>query len=114
MLQKSKIEQIPKISRKLIFGPLFFCVAFQRHYGDPWSILDETKWSLTSPRAKRISGSKNFRSPPQKDFFNTIRGKADVPIALVEVTIDPAMDIGGEFEFRTWVLVSRVTSPQMA
>src|SRR3954470_4861982 len=28
--------------------------------------------SLTSPRAKRISGSKNFRSPFQKDFCNKI------------------------------------------
>ena len=26
----------------------------------------------TSPRVKRISGSKNFRSPPQKDFCNNI------------------------------------------
>jgi hypothetical protein len=25
-----------------------------------------------SPRAKRISGFKNFRSPPQKDFCNKI------------------------------------------
>jgi hypothetical protein len=24
------------------------------------------------PRVKRISGSKNFRSPPQKDFCNNI------------------------------------------
>ena len=61
-----------KISRKSIFGLLCCCVAFQRHYGGPWSILDETIWSLTSPRAKRISGSKNFRSPPQKDFCNNI------------------------------------------
>ena len=73
MLQKSKIERRRKISRKLIFGLLRRCVAFQRHYGGPWSILDETIWSLTSPRAKRISGSKNFRSPPQKDFCNNIR-----------------------------------------
>jgi hypothetical protein len=29
-------------------------------------------WSLTSPHAKRISGSKNFRSSPQKDFCNNI------------------------------------------
>src|SRR6266702_567465 len=29
-------------------------------------------WSLTSPRVKRISGSKNFRSPPRKDFCNNI------------------------------------------
>src|ERR1700680_3209506 len=31
--------------------------------------------SLTSPRVKRISGSKNFRSPPQKDFCNNIGTK---------------------------------------
>jgi hypothetical protein len=34
--------------------------------------LDETIWSLTSPRVKHISGSRNFRSPPQKDFCNNI------------------------------------------
>jgi hypothetical protein len=34
--------------------------------------LDETIWSLTSPRVKRISGFRNFRSPPQKDFCNNI------------------------------------------
>jgi len=38
---------------------------------------------------KKNQRLKNFRSPLQKDFFNTIRGKADVPIAFVEVTIDP-------------------------
>ena len=32
-------------------------------------------WSLTSPRAIRISGPKKFRSPPKKDFFNKIRQK---------------------------------------
>jgi len=37
--------------------------------------LDETIWSLTLPRIKRISGSKNFRSTPQKDFRNNIRQK---------------------------------------
>jgi hypothetical protein len=61
-----------KISRKLIFGLLRRCDAFQRHYGGPWSILDETIWSLTSPLVKRISGSKKFRSSPQKDFCNNI------------------------------------------
>src|SRR5216684_2400388 len=61
-----------KISRKLIFELLCCCVAFQRPYGDPRSILGETIWSLTSPRVRRISGSKNFRSPPQKDFCNNI------------------------------------------
>jgi hypothetical protein len=34
--------------------------------------LDETIWSLTLPPIKHISGSKNFRSPPQKDFRNNI------------------------------------------
>ena len=29
-------------------------------------------WTLTSPRVRRISGSKNFCSPPQKDFCNNI------------------------------------------
>ena len=61
-----------KISRKLIFGLLRRCVAFQCHHGGPWSILDETMWSLTSPLAKRISGSKKLRSSPQKDFCNKI------------------------------------------
>jgi len=35
--------------------------------------------SLTSPRAKRISGPKKFRSSPKKDFFNTIRQKRTFP-----------------------------------
>ncbi len=61
-----------KISRKSIFGLLCCCVALQRHYGGRLSILNETIWSLTSPRVKRISGSKNFRPPPQKDFCNNI------------------------------------------
>jgi hypothetical protein len=67
-----------KISRKLIFGLLRRCVAFQDHHGGPWSILDETMWSLTSPLAKRISGSKNFRLSPQKDFCNNIPSTADI------------------------------------
>jgi hypothetical protein len=29
-------------------------------------------WSLTFPRTNRISGLYNFRSSPEKDFFNTI------------------------------------------
>jgi 2-haloalkanoic acid dehalogenase type II len=59
----------------LIFGLLRRCVAFQRHHGDPWSILDVTIWSLTSPLVKRTSGSKKFRSSPQKDFCNNIGHK---------------------------------------
>jgi hypothetical protein len=56
----------------LIFRLLCCRVALQRRYEGPWSILDESIWSLTSPRSKRISSSKKFRSSPQKDFFNTI------------------------------------------
>src|SRR6476619_1471657 len=67
-----------KISRKPIFGLLCCCIAFQRGYEGPCSILDETIWSLTSPGAQRISGSKNFRSPPQKDFCNKICSLADI------------------------------------
>jgi hypothetical protein len=66
-----------KISLKLIFRLLCRCVAIQRRYEDPGSILDKTIWGLTSPHAKRISGPWNFRSSPEKDFFNTIRGKAE-------------------------------------
>jgi hypothetical protein len=29
-------------------------------------------WSLTSPRAERISGPEKFRSSARKDFFNSI------------------------------------------
>jgi hypothetical protein len=35
------------------------------------------------PRIKRISGSKNFRSPPQKDFCNNIRPEAVAPAKFV-------------------------------
>src|ERR1700730_631855 len=76
----AKVENrsAPKISRKLIFGRLCRCVAFQRHEEGPWSILGETISSLTSPRVKRISGSGNFCSSPQKGFCNSIPPKADV------------------------------------
>src|SRR5712692_9673006 len=46
----------PKISRMLIIRPFCRCGALQRCYQGPWSILGETIWSLTSTRAKRISG----------------------------------------------------------
>jgi hypothetical protein len=66
-----------KISRKLIFRLLCCCVAIRRRYQGPWSILDKSIWSLTSPRSIRISSSKKLRSSPQKEFFNTIRLIAD-------------------------------------
>ena len=66
----AKVENrtTPKISQKLIFGLLCDSIAFQSRQEGPWSILEEAIRSLTSPRVKRISGSKNFRSTPQKDF----------------------------------------------
>jgi hypothetical protein len=61
-----------KILPKPISGLLCCCIACQRHCGDPWSILNKTIWSVTSPRVKRISGSKNSRASPQKEFCNNI------------------------------------------
>ena len=91
-VEKVENSAAPKISRRLVFvvsaaasvcrtGTRTYgrfcvnrccCLAIQRRYEGPWSILDESIWSLTSPRVRRISGSKKFRSSPQKDFFNTI------------------------------------------
>ena len=34
-------------------------------------------WSLTSQRVKRISGFRNFRSPPQKDFWGTFTSRRE-------------------------------------
>jgi hypothetical protein len=69
---KSRKSNNQKISRKLILGfpaaaSLFSVTTatrdrfWMKQYGVP-----------TSPRVKRISGSKNFRSSPQKDFCNNI------------------------------------------
>jgi hypothetical protein len=74
LLQKSKIEQPQKSRTGLLCGS----VAFQSRQEGPWSILDEAIRSLTSPRVKRISGSKNFRSTPQKDFCNNIHPTTDI------------------------------------
>src|SRR3984893_1474515 len=71
-VEKVENRTAPKISRKLILGRLDRCNAPQRRYEDRWLFLCETKWSLTSPRAKRISGPKKFRSSAGKDFFNGI------------------------------------------
>jgi hypothetical protein len=42
-------------------------------------------WSLTSPRADRISGPEKFWPFPQKDFCNTIGHETDMPTALRNV-----------------------------
>src|SRR5450759_4299173 len=47
-------------------------------------------WSLTSPRAKRISGPKKFRSSAKEDFFNTIG------------TSRTRRDVGVESAMRRW------------
>jgi hypothetical protein len=82
-----------KISRKLIFRLLCCCVAIQRRYEGPWSILDKSIWSLTSPRSIRISSSKKFRSSPQKEFFNTIPSRTDVASRACQVRKVPRGDI---------------------
>jgi hypothetical protein len=53
---------------KVDFGLFRCCVAFQLHWGGPWSILDQTMWSLILPRAKRISSPENFGRHPKKSF----------------------------------------------
>jgi hypothetical protein len=102
IVAKVENRSAPKIWRKLILGYLRGCVTFQRHWEGPWLILDETIWSPTSARAKCISGSKNFRPSPQKDFCNNIgtnrtnragltmsvlEGKADFPVAHPDFSV---------------------------
>jgi hypothetical protein len=91
----AKVENrtTPKISQKLILGLLCGSVAFQSRQEGPWSILDEAIWSLTSPRVKRISGSKNFRSTPQKDFCNTIPPTTDICALSEHFRFVPNSDI---------------------
>jgi hypothetical protein len=68
----AKVEnQTPlKISQKLMFRRLGRCNARKGRCEGPWSSLGKTMWSLTSPRAERISGPVKFRSPAEKEFFN--------------------------------------------
>jgi hypothetical protein len=89
----AKVENrtTPKISQKLIFGLLCDSIAFQSRQEGPWSILEEAIRSLTSPRVKRISGSKNFRSTPQKDFCNTIPRITDMQGLLQHVRSVPIL-----------------------
>src|ERR1700730_12736810 len=72
---KSRKLLSPKNLAKVDLWAFWSCVAFQSHQEGPWSILYETIWSLTSPRLRRISGSKN--SSPRKDSFNPPRN-ADI------------------------------------
>jgi hypothetical protein len=69
-----------KISQRPMFRRLYRCNACQARYERPWSFLCKTMWSLTSPRAERISGPEKFRSSSRKDFFNNIRQKPTFPI----------------------------------
>src|SRR4030081_668480 len=73
---KSRKSNNPKNLAKVDLWTSLLLRGFQCHYGGGG--LDETIWSLTSPRVKRISGTKNFRSPPQKDFCNNIGTKRDI------------------------------------
>jgi hypothetical protein len=46
-------------------------------------------WSLTSPRAKRTSGARNFHPPTEKDFFNSID-----PAATLAMHCGNVFDVG--------------------
>jgi hypothetical protein len=63
-----------KFSRKPMFRRFHRCSARYARYEGPWSFLCKTMWSLTSPRADRISGPEKFCSSARKDFFNSIGG----------------------------------------
>ena len=69
---KSRKSNNPKNLAKVDLWTFLLLRRFSALLRRSVSGLDETIWSLTSPRVNRISGSKNFRSTPQKDFFNTI------------------------------------------
>ena len=57
-----------KISRKLIFGLLRRCVAFQGHDGGPWSIWMK-RCGLSRRGSQNASAAlKNFVCPPKKTF----------------------------------------------
>jgi len=72
IVEKSRKSNNPKNLAKVDLWTFLLLRRFSALLRRPWSILDETIWSLTSLRVKRISGSKNFRSTAQRDFFNTI------------------------------------------
>jgi hypothetical protein len=96
----AKVENrtTPKISQKLIFGLLCDSIAFQSRQEGPWSILEEAIQSLTSPRVKRISGSKNFRSTPQKDFCNNIHPITDITKLERHVRKVPTTEVSDRFD----------------
>ena len=64
---------MPKISQKRIFRLLCRCNALLRRYEGLRLILAKTMWSLTSPRAKRISGPRKFRWSAQKRLLQQYR-----------------------------------------
>jgi hypothetical protein len=55
--------------------------------------LDETIWSLTSPRVKRISGFGNFRALPQKDFCNNISQKLPLECSISNFRLIPESEL---------------------
>jgi hypothetical protein len=75
--KKSKIERGQK-SRKWSFlgysAAAILCGAGTKVRG---RFSEARCGPLTSPRTNGISGPKNFRSSPQKDFCNSIGGKAE-------------------------------------
>src|SRR5689334_18542746 len=82
--------------------PRGFSVPLRRSVID----FDETIWSLTSRRVKRISASRIFRSSPQKDFCNKIGHKPTcanarpaVQVASIAIIHNAALSASGTVTF---------------
>jgi hypothetical protein len=73
----AKVENrtTPKISRKSILRRRH---CFYGRYEDRWPFLYELMWSLTSPRAKRISGLLKFSVFTRKRLLQQYRHLADI------------------------------------
>ena len=85
VLQKSKIERRRKSRKSCFLADTATAILRSADTKLRGRFCVKRCGPLISPHAKRISGSKNFRSSPQKDFFNTIEGKADLGAALLAV-----------------------------
>jgi hypothetical protein len=85
--------------RKILFGIgmfLLFAVSTTQ-CGDLWSILDETIWSLASPRVKRISG---FSIPPSASLYRE------------RLTLEPTEDSGVAYACaHDWPLLAGAKRP---
>ena len=75
IVEKVENRSSPKNLAKVDLGASVLLHRLSAPLRGPWSTSDENKLIPQSPRVRRISGSKDFRSSPQKDFFNSIGAK---------------------------------------